>query len=482
MSQITGSERQATRRAFLAAGSVAVLGSTTGLGQGSVVAVQESNGDESGQPDAPRQQVVARQEQGETFYWVLPGERRLSPSVFGTPENPRFGTAMLEYRIEQAKGLPEPLGNAVPQLLADLPPLVAAPENARKPVQDEETIAQQVFTQPTLYSNNAEVTSGQFEVTYNDYRPYDLRGPPGETPDTVDLTATFTDPADNEYELAFDHIVQPPIPGYRTGGGVMIDAWHHGKTGTGSPLMPQLYNYGAFWGIGNVLVNGEVADENKLIHFMTTQTVRDARYRLVLDEELPLAPENTIAGQVHHTHGVVLPITATPEGPVHEPVKTAFELPNGQPQPFIHGMWEQEELVEAPFAEWSWPGATEQSAAEGQGTDGNQTTAQSADARLGAAATGWVGQAPPAIEGTTNPTLPLRAGTEYTFVWENRDGLQHNFAIQDRNGEDVLSTDLVGEEGATQTVTFTATPEMAEYYCQVHPNTMRGSLDVQSER
>lgn len=31
-----------------------------------------------------------------------------------------------------------------------------------------------------------------------------------------------------------------------------------------------------------------------------------------------------------------------------------------------------------------------------------------------------------------------------------------------------------------ETVTFTAAEEMAEYYCQVHPNTMRGSIEVQS--
>lgn len=48
------------------------------------------------------------------------------------------------------------------------------------------------------------------------------------------------------------------------------------------------------------------------------------------------------------------------------------------------------------------------------------------------------------------------------------------------SGEDLLSTDLMGEEGATQSVTFTATTEMAEYYCQVHPEAMRGPVDVQS--
>jgi len=39
----------------------------------------------------------------------------------------------------------------------------------------------------------------------------------------------------------------------------------------------------------------------------------------------------------------------TPEpgrGPVFKPLKTAFELPNGKPQPFIHVMYEQDTVVE----------------------------------------------------------------------------------------------------------------------------------------
>lgn len=75
--------------------------------------------------------------------------------------------------------------------------------------------------------------------------------------------------------------------------------------------------------------------------------------------------------------------------------------------------------------------------------------------------------------------MPLEEGTEYTLVWENGDGLQHNFAIEDENGEDLLATDLMSQQGETQSVTFTASAEMAEYYCQVHPTSMRGSIEVQ---
>lgn len=162
----------------------------------------------------PATEVSVKQDEGEAFYWVLPGERRLSPMVFGTPDNPRFGSDLLETRIEQAKGLPAALCNAIPQLLRDLPFLVAAPEDARAP-SDDNGVVQEKLTVPTLYSDEAQVTSGTFEITYADRQPYDLPGPPGNTEDTVDLDAHFTDPAGNEYELEFDHVVQPPIPGYQ---------------------------------------------------------------------------------------------------------------------------------------------------------------------------------------------------------------------------------------------------------------------------
>lgn len=470
-----------TRRSLLAVGGVAAVGafgggvgarSTTRAGTGS----QEHR--DGGTPADSSHDVTVVQEPGNAFYWVLPGERRLSPQVFGTADEPRFGSDLLESRIEQAKGLPEPLDGAIPQLLEDLPPLVAAPEAAREPIDREEGedgIAEQKFVEPTLYSDEAEVTSGSLEITYRDRQPYDTPGAPDETADEVDLDAQFTDPAGNEYELDFDHVVQPPIPGYETGGGVRSGAWHHGTTGTGSPLMPQVYDYAACWGVGDVYVNGDLATEDgfRVIHFMTTQTVRDERYRLAIDEELPLAPDETIAGRIHHTHGVVLPIRPTDEGPVFDPVPTALELPGGERQPFVHAMWEQEELVEGPFVEWEFPGqGTAEPAENGPAEDGQ------ADFALLGNASAWQGVAPDPIAGEENPTLRLAAGTEYVLVWENGDGVQHNFAIEAEDGTDLQASDLVGEEGATQTVTFTATDDMAEYYCQVHPLTMRGEIEI----
>ncbi|WP_224214529.1 hypothetical protein [Natrinema longum] len=313
-----------SRRRFLELGAAVSIGGVASAYGVGATEDHRGNGDGSGGDDGDESVATAtvRQAPENAFYWVRPGERRLSPMVFGTEENPRNGTDLLEARIEQAEQFPSPLGESVPQLLEDLPFLVAAPDETRDPIEDadEDSIAQQRLTEPTLYSDEAEVTSGSVEITYGDRQPYDLPGSPGETSDTIDLDAQFTDPAGNEYEIEHDHVIQPPIPGYETGGGVVMDRTLHGITGTGSPLFPNVYTYAASWGVGNLHVNGELATEEgfRVVHFMTTQTVRDERYRMVLDEELPLESGNTIAGQLHHTHGVVLPIRPTPDGPVSD--------------------------------------------------------------------------------------------------------------------------------------------------------------------
>jgi len=172
----------------------------------------------------------------------------------------------------------------------------------------------------------------------------DPPGPPGKTPDTATFEAEFTDPAGNDYRLVLDHVVKPPFPGYETEGGVMIDSTHHGDTGTGTPLMPEVETLAAFWGVGELFVNGELVQPAQVFHVMTTEVVRNTDYELVHEEDLPLPPsERHVRGQEHHTHLMVLPVTPVPgEGPTFEPVKTAFELPNGKPQPFLHIMFEQD--------------------------------------------------------------------------------------------------------------------------------------------
>ena len=104
---------------------------------------------------------------------------------------------------------------------------------------------------------------------------------------------------------------------------------------------------------------------------------------------------------------------------------------------------------------------------------------QSADYELGGRIEAWQGQAPGSIEGQENPTLSFQAGQEYTVVWENLDGQPHNFAIWDANDEPIVQSEIISEQGATQTVTFTATAEMVTYICEVHPTTMVGDVQIE---
>ncbi|WP_135366541.1 PQQ-dependent sugar dehydrogenase [Halosimplex halophilum] len=105
---------------------------------------------------------------------------------------------------------------------------------------------------------------------------------------------------------------------------------------------------------------------------------------------------------------------------------------------------------------------------------GSQQTAY----EFGGEVAGWQGQSPDEIADETNPTLELQAGTEYEITWENLDGQPHDFVIRDENGEELVGTDVFSEEGETHSFTFTASEEMAEYICTVHPTSMVGDIEV----
>jgi PGF-CTERM protein len=97
---------------------------------------------------------------------------------------------------------------------------------------------------------------------------------------------------------------------------------------------------------------------------------------------------------------------------------------------------------------------------------------------LGGDTAAWMGRAPESISGEENPTLELEAGQDYEIVWENVDGQPHNIAIRDSDGNNIEATPTITEQGATQTLSFTATEEMATYICEVHPTTMVGDVSV----
>lgn len=108
---------------------------------------------------------------------------------------------------------------------------------------------------------------------------------------------------------------------------------------------------------------------------------------------------------------------------------------------------------------------------------GDVAAAKERQIRLHCRVPGWLGESPAAIEGTNNPTLQVEAGKTYTITWVNVDGKTHNLVIVDDEGYQILRTELEPEQGAVQTVQFEATENMGEYYCEIHPRSMRGQFE-----
>lgn len=389
-------------------------------------------------------EVKVIQEPGKIVYWILPGPTKLNEQVFGTPDHP-MQTG--ELKTQQAEG-------AVKELFMEFPIMAGVPIQMRETNEDNTEFT--VTKKPTPVSNNARIVDGEFEITYKDLQPYDLPGDPTETLDDVDVTVKFTDPQGNQYEIEVLKLYQPPFPGFESGGGVMTDAFIHGETGTDSPLFPKIFAYGAFWGIGNIKVNGELADTDKWVHFMTTQNVRNMNYDFVTSEGLPLMPEDTFSGQVHHTHVIVRPIKITPEGPVFDPVKTAFTLPNGKNQPFIHIMFEQETIVQDAFKDWS-PETTEAA----------KTVETIPDAIM--------------VEGTefsmTPNEITVDKGEKITIMFKNVGSVAHSFVIHELG----ITTEPIVPGDTTKIIFTSGNTGSFIYWCDVegHRNAgMEGTIIV----
>lgn len=268
--------------------------------------------------------VEVTQEEGRAVNWVLPGKRRLSEEVFGTPENPMMGDDLIEHVKTQ---MPE-----MADLLEELPFPVGVPEEMRETNEDGTRFT--TTSVPTAFGDAHEPTSGRLALTYEDRQPN-----PGvpTAQDGIEFDVEFDDPAENTYTIEIDHLEE------RMFGGVLAGGIIHGTTGIGSPLMTRLYNYGSFWGVGTLTMNGgERTWENREVHFMTTQMVRDANYALALDEEMPL--ENPYLEGKHHTHGILPPIEVTEEGPSFSPLDIPFPPDEEQGQPFIHIMYDEDEV------------------------------------------------------------------------------------------------------------------------------------------
>ena len=329
-----------------------VFGSAPALAQANEIAKKKRTGNTVS--------VEAKQKSGNRTHWLLPGTRRLDPKLFGTPDGgestPQLGMDAIRHRVWALKqaGKADSAGlltgaTVDGETFPPFPVPVGWPEHLRGTNGDGTAYTR--TTEPLPFSDKAvgsdkenSNVDGAFELTYTDRQGFENDG---DTEDEIDLDVWFTDPAGNRYEIEIEHLehhdgVHPH------GRGVMTGAYLHGSTGIGTPLMPTVYTFGSFWGVGDVSINGEPPEpENtdRLVHFMTTQNVRTADYSLAIDGELPLGVDSkppAYLGHPTHTHGILPPVRMTAEGPRKAPLKSAFELPNGMTQPFAHFMWDED--------------------------------------------------------------------------------------------------------------------------------------------
>jgi len=284
------------RRTIFVALSVALLVVSTGL-----VAVAHSLSTRT-VIDAPNT-VGMRAREGGDVRWILPGLRELDPAVFGTPDNP--------LRTEL---LPE----AMRAVTEDGRYVAGAPDPEGGPSTPT----------PTPFSDNWAQVEGEARVKVTNVTS--VAG--STTQDHIDADFEFTSPAGDRYKVVIKNAL-PEIPGHENFGGVGVNALQHGATGIGTPLMPQLMAFIAFWGEADMYVNGELMPGSRFVHFMVSERVRDADYNLVFDDGVD--PEGPL-----QAHLIMPPLAVTEDGPAPSPVPTGFILPNGVEQPFIHIMYE----------------------------------------------------------------------------------------------------------------------------------------------
>ena len=196
-------------------------------------------------------------------HWILPGQRALDPNVFGTPDMP-FG-------------------------FADAPDVGVALDNRLS-----EDGAYTTTKEPTAHSNNVAMTSGSVNFTVTDVTAVDNP----QSQDTVDFEATFNAPgASDSYRVVVQKVI-PVGPHHTFFGGVLTNAFLHGRTGIGTALQPQQFVYAGFWGVGQLFKNDEMVADNQVVHVMLSQRVRtpaDEGYELVFSDRV-----NDLSGmQIH---------------------------------------------------------------------------------------------------------------------------------------------------------------------------------------
>lgn len=305
----------------------------------------------------PEVQVKTRQRRDQSVHWIQPGPRRLDPRVFGTPpsgpSSPQLSDDWIAHQVwwlSQARPAAAKLltgGGTHPPF----PVPVGWPEALRGTTAGGDAYTRTKmplpFSDNTVGSDENEALDGALRLTYRDRRGFEGDG---RREDEIDLDVWFTDPDGNRYDVEIEHL-EHHDGAHLHGRGVMTGVYMHGTTGIGTPLMPTQYAFGSFWAIGSVRINGNAPraqNTERVVHMMTTQTVRKADgYTLAFDADLPLGVDGNpdpYRGEETHTHLFLPPVRETADGPRRVPLETAYELPNGKTQPFVHFMFDEDDV------------------------------------------------------------------------------------------------------------------------------------------
>ncbi len=220
--------------------------------------------------------------------WQYPDRRALDPALFGTPDAP---------------------------LNIDLLPLANRETTA-------DGSAYTTIRNPAMFSNNIEMIEGSFAMQVRDLTAQDSR----DSRDEIAMEAEFAAPDGRMIRVVMNRVI-PVGPDHPFFGGVGTDVLMHGSTGIGTPLVAREFSYITAWGVGDIYVDGEMADSGRVVHVMVSERTRDADYMSGFDVAMPDELE---------IHLAMPPVRVSPDGPQPSPVPTGVMLPNGAEQPFIH--------------------------------------------------------------------------------------------------------------------------------------------------
>ena len=214
--------------------------------------------------------------------WNLPGPRQLDPAVFGTPSKP-IGWEKAPF------------------------PLVGV-EPAKRQIKGN---AYTIVDQDMPFSNWLSPGEGNLEMILTDATAIDG----ANTKDKVSFVATFQSP-DKAHNYRVEANTALPHGKYHpTFGGVVTGQLLHGATGLGTRLMPTGYAYIAFWAKGKFYVDGELVNDNHLIHMLITEGV-------VKDGELQT--DSGVNGVGRTLHLIIPAYKLSSNGAEKSPLKTMY--------------------------------------------------------------------------------------------------------------------------------------------------------------